>query len=188
MSLQDLLSNALAAIILLTLIAAAITGTGREFIRSNENRGASPQPVDIEEWTKPPERDDVPPDTLRVEVALRLTQAVEASLLGIEGEGVPDRPTSSWFRGGRNHDYALLLPMTEGAGWLLRLERSAEIEDLRLTVHSGPNLVREARRARDFPTCPGGIALLAICVGEGMIVRTELPAGCALPRPCEALR
>lgn len=188
LALQDLLSNALAAIILLTLIAAAITGTGREFIRSNESGGTSPMPVEIEKWTRPPERDDAPPDTLKVEVAIRMARAVEGALLDIEGERVPERPASSWFRGGRNHDYALLLPIAEGAGWVLRLDRAEEVEELVLSVHAGANLVREARRRRDFPSCPQGAALLVICVGEGMIVRTELPSGCNVPRRCEALR
>lgn len=188
LALQDLLSNALAAVILLTLIAAAITGTGREFIRSAESGGIAPQSVEIAEWTRPPERDDAPPDTLRVEIAMRMARAVEGALVDVEGERAPERPASRWFHGGRNHDYALLLPVSEGTGWVLRLERAEEVEELALTVHAGPSLVREAQLRRAFPSCPGGAALLVICVGEGMIVRTELPSGCAVPRRCEALR
>jgi len=187
LSLQDLLSNALGAVIVLTLIAAAITGTGRSFLRTPETVRQTPEDSDLVEWRPPePVPEDRRQQTLLVEIDLALDAPVEESLLTAHAEPAPETPHSQLFSGGERHAYVLLLPLAENALWSLGLRDAERIERMALRVHDGASLVRESDWSQPVPQCPGATTVLALChTSRDAPVRTTLTMSCGRPQRCE---
>lgn len=187
LSLQDLLSNALGAVIVLTLIAAAITGTGRAFLRTPEPIPQTPEEADLVEWRPPePVPEEQPTDTLMVEVELALDGAVDEPLLTAFADPDPEEPASELYSGGERHAYVLLLPLTEGAVWSLGLRQAGRVERMALRVHDGASLLRETDWSEPIPQCPGATTVLTLCrTAEGAPVRSSLTMSCSRPQRCE---
>jgi len=187
LGLQDLLSNALGAVIVLTLIAAAITGTGRTFLRTPERVRQTPEEADIVEWRPPePIPEERPSDTVLVEIDLALDAPEEQPLLRAESASGTERHPSRLFSPGARQAYALLLPMEDGASWSIGLSAPERVTRMALRVHAGASLLRESDWSRPVPSCPGATTVLSLCrPGADAPIRTSLVMSCERPRRCE---
>jgi len=187
MGLQDLLSNALGAVIVLTLIAAAITGTGREFLRSPPQEERTVQDADVVDW-RPPEDPPEPtsPDTLLVEIALGLDGPLERPLLTAAAAPAPERnPSRLVSATGRRQAYVLLLPIEDDTVWSVGLEEAGRVARMRLRVQAGSVLLRETDWTQPIPQCPEATTVLSLCGAGGETpARTALSMTCGQPSDC----
>jgi len=187
MGLQDLLSNALGAVIVLTLIAAAITGTGREFVRSPPQEEPTERSADLVEW-HPPEEPPEPdaPETVLVEIALALETPAEEALVTAQAAPSPQRRASRLYApSGRRQGAVLLLPLEEDTVWQVGLKQAGRVTRMRLRVQSGARLLRETDWTQAIPQCPSATAVLSVCAGGGDgPAQTAMAMTCGQPQDC----
>ena len=186
LSLQDLLSNALAAIIVLTMIAMAITGTGKEFFKppeSDTDPGSDRARLLI--WTPPEPYEQKETEWVLVQVTVDGTGEIpplEAKSRGPAAE-LPHEFSGQQASGVGGAEQLLVLPVKAGVTWSVSLEETLGLQRLRMRVQAEQRLLRDAVLLDSNELC-GGRPFLQVCTDKDGTISAVVRERCGQALRC----
>ena len=183
LSFQDLLSNALAAVIVLTIIAMAISGTGREFFRPPEDDvqpGAHlPQ---LRAWIPPDPAEEREIRHVWVQVTVDSTEMV--GRLSYDSINSEERRADYYVGGHNDTEHTMLIPLERGARWRVGIAPRTGVERLRVSVVAEEILLIDAAVVGRGALCSSPVTFLAVCADDEGSVSAQAISRCGETPVC----